>query len=295
MLGSALWGWGTTDEEAFELLDAYVESGGSWIDTAVNYPINKQPEDFGRANKILREWIKSNPGADIKVFCKVGSVNNSGGPETALSASDIQVSTELVVGQFGPALQGIGIHWDNRDGEADIADTLSGIQAIENEGFKIGFSGIKHPEIYASLAPHLADKWHIQVKENAATHAARSHYQPHFPNAKYYAYGINMGGVKTSAPSANSSVSLRGVTEPEIAERLRRLIANWDSALITPETLNHLALISTYGNEAISGLILGPRNLDQLSDSLGFIKKIEATGNAVELARFISERLEESA
>lgn len=282
ILGSALWGWGVDTASAHSILDTYYSCGGRWIDTAVNYPINGKKKDFGRANKIIRDWIRANPGTEIQVFCKIGSINNSGDPETALKKADILLSTELLGGCFFEHLSGVGIHWDNRSDIDSIKDSLCAMDTLYESGFDIGFSGVKHPEHYSTAAPGLLNKWRIQVKENISTSEAREHYEKFFPEAKYIAYGINMGGIKMASPEKDSSVSMRKLQEPEQTNYLREIV-NKKILTPAPENLNHLALASIWANPNLSSLIVAPRNTGQMLDTIKFWRKLENEGDKTKL------------
>ena len=271
LLGTALWGWGISESDAHKILDAYVSNGGCWIDAAANYPINRQAEDFGVSSRILSRWLKVN-GAKLKVFHKIGGVNNLGSPDSALGPASIALSTELAYGYFAESLQYIAVHWDNRDDTQEVQATLKALSDLKKEGLGIGFSGVKNPDIYARLAPDLADSWTIQVKENIDNNQTRIRYQLHFPNGRYIAYGINMGGVKREQPKGDSSVSLRNITRPPIVDRLCSIIDLPGVLTPHPQTLNELALMWTWANPNLSGVILGPRNVEQLTQSLAFIK-----------------------
>lgn len=274
-LGTALWGWGVDESTACAILDVFAQEAEGFVDAAVNYPINKRPEQFGRANAILSDWLKCNPGSGLKVFCKVGAFDNSGSPEAHLERSSILCATELVKGKFHCGLWGIGVHWDNRDGLDEIGGTLEAMAELRAEGLEIGFCGVKWPEFYAIGAPELSSDWWIEVKENASTKKARLHYTPHFPDARYVAYGINMGGVKSDkAALSNSSLSLRDLSEPTIAANLREFVNSDHDIEPRPETLNELALLMAFAKPELSAVIIGPRTLEQLKDTLRYWSRL---------------------
>lgn len=277
-LGTALWGWGIERDTAHALLDMLAQHGGGIVDAAVNYPINKRPEDFGRANAILSDWLQANRGSGIKVFCKIGALDNSGGPEANLERSAILTTTELLRGKFFDDLWGVGVHWDNREKPDEIAGTIEGMRELRDNGLRIGFSGVKRPDIYAKLAPALAGQWLIQVKENASTTAARQSYAPHFPEARYIAYGINMGGVKSDVGKRNdSSLAMRGLSEPEIVDRLRAFVASAQDIEPRPSSLNELALLMAFAKEELGGIIAGPRTPEQFGETLRYHDRLVAS------------------
>lgn len=279
-LGTALWGWGVDRSTAHQILDRYVMLGGSIIDTAANYPINKRPEDFGMATNWIAEWIAVNGEEALSVLVKIGATDNMGGPNANLERAFILQSEDFFRGRFGTALAGIAVHWDNRgDGENDadaIAGTVDALTRLNASGLSIGFSGVRRPDLYLKAAPELAAKWWIQVKENALSSAARHLYFRFFPNARYLAYGINMGGVKRDLPVEGSSLTIRGIKRPDaLVERLSAFLSSDHGLYPVPASLNDLALTISFLNPALSGVIIGPRTLEQLESTLFFWKRLK--------------------
>lgn len=285
MLGTALWGWGVDKREAFALLDAFVDLGGQYIDAATNYPINGVAEDFGRAAAWLGEWIKVNSGTRLAVLLKVGSKDNLSSPDSDLSPRVFAHAHTRYQDLFCGSLRVLAVHWDGREkSEASaIAETVQCLDEFNKRGMEIGFSGVKAPEIYQKFAPHLADKWMIQVKENALTRAARNQYAVHFPAARYFAYGINMGGVKSRSNDVNSSVRLRNIQQPlELIDRVLAFVESENFLEPKPNNLIEFSLALAMFNPRLSGAIIGPRNGDQLTHTLNFSKSIRADSEVYE-------------
>lgn len=291
ILGTALWGWGISRNEAYSLLERHLESGGDLVDTATNYPINKCKEDYGLAIKWLYDWKVANPNAKFSLIVKIGSQNNLGGSDVDLSPGNILETTKRLKGFFEHSLSCVSIHWDNRgDTDSDqssISQTVETIAKVRETGLDIGLSGIKHPALYLQSNPALANNWLIQVKENFLTNSARLSYEKYFPSARYYAYGVNMGGVTTEALKGNSSINLRGIkTEASIIERIKSFLDLDHGINPHPTTLNDLALAFAYFNPSLTGVIIGPRNERQLLTSLDYWKKLrETTLNPPEFSR----------
>lgn len=284
VLGTALWGWGIDRREAYQLLEHFLQSGGSIVDTATNYPINKHKEDFGLAVSWMADWVKQQGASSLELIVKIGSRDNMGSPDVNLTPEHIERATDTLKSQFGNALSCISIHWDNRADEDHqrlaIAQTVDAMSKLEQAGFSIGLSGIKYPELYFKADPTLAETWIIQVKENFMTRAAREAYQTWFPKAKYLAYGINLGGLKIEAPKTNSSIELRQINIPQLlTERLGHFLDSDHGFEPRPMTLNELALASSYVNPALSGVVIGPRNLEQLKNTLSYWKALEDHAN----------------
>ncbi|MGH2447216.1 MAG: aldo/keto reductase, partial [Chloroflexota bacterium] len=57
-MGSMQFGWTSTEKEAFQVLDAYVESGGNFLDTADVYSRWVEGNEGGVAESILGRWMK---------------------------------------------------------------------------------------------------------------------------------------------------------------------------------------------------------------------------------------------
>jgi hypothetical protein len=278
VLGTALWGWGIEKKVAFQLLDGFIEFGGIFVDTAINYPINKNKDDLGLALKWITDWIKSRRKTGLSVMLKIGAIDNSGGSISDLSSENIKKYEIIYRDVLGDALGAILIHWDNR-GEYEkekIEETILSMEMIERSGISIGFSGVKSPEIYLRSSSYLSDKWLIQVKENIISNNSRLKYSKYFPNSKYFAYGINMGGYKNEKPANNSSVVLRGIKyDSEIVYKLSKIIESDNGFHPTPKNINELLLLCSYCNPKLSGIIIGPRNIKQLYDTLYYWQKIK--------------------
>lgn len=281
ILGTALWGWGIERAQAYELLEQFLLSGGTMVDTATNYPINKRQEDFGLAVRWIADWVRQNAKSNLALTVKIGSKDNMGSPDVSLSPDDIDRAASTLHSQFGSALSCVSIHWDNRSDDAmhgaPIAETVDAMSRLEQQGLGIGLSGIKHPELYYKANPSLSRKWAIQVKENLKTHAARAAYEAWFPDAKYLAYGINLGGLKTEAAKTNSSMELRNINIPQaFTQKLVDFINEPHAFEPRPTTLNELALAASFVNPSLSGIVIGPRNTDQLENTLSYWKSLQA-------------------
>ena len=62
-LGTATFGWHTGDAESGALLDAYVEAGGNFIDTADIYSYWAEGSYAGRSEEMLGAWLRMTPAS----------------------------------------------------------------------------------------------------------------------------------------------------------------------------------------------------------------------------------------
>ncbi|MBK8557692.1 MAG: aldo/keto reductase [Lewinellaceae bacterium] len=282
ILGSAQWGWTTDRQTAFQLLETWQQAGFRAIDGATNYPINKQREDFRRAEGILLEFIRAHQVTDLNITMKIGSVDNLRSPDHNLSPTFLMMMTEEYLRLFGENLSGIMVHWDNRTDPALISESLEALASLhERYGLQIGLSGIAHPEAYAQALQTYPMPLHIQVKHNIFQ-SDLARYKPLFQSQNhFFAYGINAGGVKLKAPyPAESTFMARGgnpAVWQEKLDALRALLPQWNIATVRPpvQRMNHLGMIYAGLNPMIKGLVLGTGNQAQLKETLDFYRNLD--------------------
>jgi len=281
VLGSAMWGWTVPKTRAFELLDAYYSAGFRRIDAATNYPINKQAGDFRRSEQILMEWIKVNGIRDLSVLMKVGSLSNMGLPDHNLKPAFLLYNWRYYQGFLGENLGGLMIHWDNRVEVSLIAESLAILQQINEAGLEVGFSGVKHPDIYAKLNETLQLSFLIQLKHNL-TYSDYPRYAPLHDAGRFYAYGINGGGIKLNGKSyhSDSSLKVRGgdiegsmTISKNLSSRLAVYNKQYPDRAI--HKMNEAAMAFALQSPGLAGILIGPSRLAQLNDSLAFYRKVQ--------------------
>ena len=294
VLGTALWGWGISRHIAYEILEKFLRNGGTIIDTATNYPINKCGKDFGLAIRWIADWVSVNKGSNLSLIVKIGSTDNMGGSSIDLRPESIFRSANTLRNQLGETLSCVSIHWDERSDEEkqrhSIDQTVKAMVELEKSGLEIGISGIRRPDLYYKAAPTLCDKWVIQIKENVSTRLARQSYQEFFPRARYLAYGINLGGLKKETPKKSSSLSLRKIDIPDsLVEKLSFFLNSDHGFEPKPISLNDLALASSYVNPALSGVIIGPRNVEQMVNTIEYWQQLRQRANRIDDHKLLDE------
>ena len=85
-----------------------------------------------------------------------------------------------------------------------------------------------------------------------------------------------MGGVKTETSSGTkgSSLAMRQLKEPDVAERLRAFLRQPNLQGLQPRSMNELAMLISVAKTALRGIITGPRTLSQLQETMGFWSKV---------------------
>lgn len=268
ILGSAMWGWGISSKQTYDLLDSFAEAlaGDYLIDGAWNYPIDKCPDHLGMGIKLLSQWLVSNKCGRAKCFIKLGAVTNSGTPDNDLSFNNLKRQLSEIQSLLGPNLWGVGVHWDNRSDQGEIEETIHFLQECKKQGLQIGLSGISVPEKYSLLSNN---DLIIQVKENLTTCIARNNYEKFFPTARYWAYGINMGGISKQPTSITATATLRNISVTfEQIEKYDNYQKVFSSILSSDLSYFQTSLIYALMNKRLSGIIVGPKNKKQLEEIL---------------------------
>ena len=284
LLGTAQWGWNTPAAEAFRLLDTWLAAGHRQLDCATNYPINRNPADFRAAEKLLLEYIRAHGLHDLRLTMKVGSLDNLRGPDINLNPSFVLMMGEEYLRLFGQNLQTLMLHWDNRDSASDIRATLQALLTLrEQYGLQPGLSGIAHPSAYVAANADLGLDFNIQLKHNVFQ-SQLSHYDPMRAAGqhRFFAYGINGGGVKLASDySVDSTYLTRGGQPEQVAgqvQHLRDMLPRWNTAFVRPpvKTMNHLGLIGAGLHPQLNGIVLGASSGAQLRETLDFLPVVVA-------------------
>lgn len=94
-LGGNVFGWTVDEPGAFAVLDAYVEGGGDFIDTADSYSRWIPGHVGGESERILGDWMRVRANREkIVIATKVGSAMGTGARERGLSRDWIMTEVE---------------------------------------------------------------------------------------------------------------------------------------------------------------------------------------------------------
>jgi aryl-alcohol dehydrogenase-like predicted oxidoreductase len=276
ILGTGMWGQTVSKAEAFVMLDKFYDNGFRDIDTATNYPINKNTRDFRAAENILHEWINIHKVNDLRIICKFGSVNNMFTPEHNLSKSFVLMNAQEYQNKFGDNAETLMIHWDNRDNKSAIEETYEALNIAEIGGWKIGLSGIKYPEVHAEINQQNNFDFSIEIKHNPFE-SNYPHYAPfHSNQRRFIAYGTTGGGIKLDEKySDSSSLILRNKLtniKSEIIGKVKLILEKVNINQERPkiEQMYELGLINAAYHSEMKGIILGCSRLEQLENSIAF-------------------------
>lgn len=284
ILGTSMWGWTISKKTAFGILDYFYEAGFRQIDTATNYPISKNPVHWRLSENILAEWIDTHGIADLQIITKVGSLTNLFSSEHNLNKSFLLMALEHYQTLYKNNLGTFAIHWDNRADKQDIKSTFEALQIAQKQGLKLGFSGIKYPEIYANLCEDYPFDFRIQIKHNIL----QSDY-PRYPafhgQKRFITYGINAGGLKLQPEqySENSYLKARGgdTSKPHlIIEKIQLILKEINSKKERPP-IHHfyqIGMAYAFYSPDIQAILLGSSSVEQWKGNVAFFENLKGFG-----------------
>ena len=282
LLGTASWGWNVDQHTAFSLLDSWLQKGFRALDAAVNYPANKNPADFRAAEKILTAYIQAHGLRDLQITMKIGSVNNLCAPENNLTPGFLLNTAEEYRRIWGDNLSGIMIHWDHRQDETAVSASLEALKTLRDRyGLRPGLSGLAHPEAYRAANTQFGLSFDIHVQHNILQ-SNLERYKPLFESGnRFFACGINAGGVKLHPPYPTDSTFLLRGGQPEAVEArlqaIRTWLPKWNLAFVRPplRAMHHLGLLYAAYNDQLHGAVLGCKHSAQLQDTLDYLRNLE--------------------
>jgi len=277
-----MWGWTMPPETCFDILSQFYERGFRSVDTATNYPINKNPADFRRSETILQQWLQTHGVTDLQIIVKIGSINNLRTPEHNLSKSFILINLDQYAQKFGSNFTMLMPHWDNREDENEVLQTLEALDEARKQGLQIGLSGIRHPDIYKKLNESFQFDFHLQCKHNILQ-SDYERYKMFHGKRRFITYGINAGGLKLNPDEyrSDSSLKARGgnvETEHPIAAPLRQILTEANEAESRPKLLNmnQIGMLYAYHSPDVESILIGPSKWSQLESTLEFFGALQS-------------------
>jgi aryl-alcohol dehydrogenase (NADP+) len=154
-LGGNVFGWTADEAASFEVLDAYTEAGGNFVDTADLYA-------RGESEKIIGRWLaRRGRRDDIVIATKVGMA----GERANLRADTIRAAAEDSLESLG--VDHIDLYYAHRDDlGTPIEETLAAFDDLVREG-KVRYIAASNYD-----APRLAAALKISDTEGLARYVA---------------------------------------------------------------------------------------------------------------------------
>jgi aryl-alcohol dehydrogenase-like predicted oxidoreductase len=130
-LGGNVFGWTADRDASFAVLDAFLDGGGNFIDTADSYSAFAPGNSGGESETILGEWFAARPGVRDRVVLatKVGKLAGVEG----LSPATVRAAAEASLGRLGT--DRIDLYYAHSDDpDTPIEDTLGAFGELIEEG-----------------------------------------------------------------------------------------------------------------------------------------------------------------
>ena len=271
-LGGNVFGWTADEAQSFEVLDAYVEAGGNFIDTANSYLV-----EHGRSETIIGRWMAERGNRDeLVIATKVGGGK---GPKRSLSRQTIEQEAQASLARLQTdRIDLYYAHFDDQD--TPLEETLRAFDALVQAGTvrAIGASNYSPERLtealeiqqlkgfapFTALQPHynllerdfertmlpVADAWDLAVL-------------PYYGLAKGFLTGKYRPGVDVG--SARSRSASKYLADPANVQLLADLdaIAHGHGASVTAVSLAWLR-----AQRCIAAPIASARTVEQLREML---------------------------
>jgi aryl-alcohol dehydrogenase (NADP+) len=165
-LGGNVFGWTIDEERSFAVLDAYVQAGGNFIDTADTYG-RRGPGGAGESERIIGRWMAARGNSEeLVIATKVGMSPDLPGLSEATIRRGIEGSLERL------GIEAVDLYYAHQDDPGTpLEETLRAFDALIGEG-KIRYAGASN---YS--ASRLAEALRIGKEEGIARYVAL---QPHY-------------------------------------------------------------------------------------------------------------------
>ena len=146
-LGAMLFGSATDEATSFAILDAFVEGGGTFIDTSGNYAFWLTGSQGGESEELLGRWRRSRGiGDEIVIATKVGARPLSPGTSftnmEGLSAKVIRESAERSRGRLGVEKLDL-LYAHIQDDETPMSETVEAFAELVADG-GVGLLGVSN-------------------------------------------------------------------------------------------------------------------------------------------------------
>lgn len=138
VLGGNVFGWTADQATSFRILDAFVDAGGTMIDTADAYSFWVDGHSGGESETVIGNWLRSDPGkrAKVQIATKVGLLGApiiDGDYVGGLQPVQVVRACEASLARLG--VETIDVYYQHKDDPAvPLADSLGVFDALKREG-----------------------------------------------------------------------------------------------------------------------------------------------------------------
>ena len=282
-LGGNVFDWTADEKTSFAVLDAFVDAGGTMIDTADVYSAWVPGHEGGESERLIGRWLKRHPGRRDKVVIatKVGFLDGEivdGEYVANLDPAVIARACESSLQRLG--IEAIDLYYQHRDNpKVPLADSLGAVEELRRDGKirAIGLSNFSAERIDQAVttskqegfaAPAALQPWYNMMErgkfEPDLRDAALRNHLGVFP---FYslANGFLTGKYRSEADLSKSvrGERSRGYLEGKGAQVLKALD---EIAAETGEALATISLAWLMAQPSIVAPIASATSVDQLNE-----------------------------
>jgi len=286
-LGGNVFGWTADDAASFAVLDAFVDAGGTMIDTADVYTAWVPGHTGGESETVIGRWLKRSGKRDQMVIAtKVGFM-------AGLAQEAIGPACDASLERLG--IETIDLYYQHKDDETvPLADSLGAFEELKKNG-KIGAIGLSQfTAERVDEAMQVADKqgftrpcalqtWYNLVEREKLEGPLRDTALKHGLGILPF-YSLANGFLTGKYRSKDDlGKSVRGMRNAEYLEgRGMRVLAALDEvAAETGAALATVTLAWTMAQPGITAPIASVTNVDQLKELIAALT-LELSADQIE-------------
>jgi aryl-alcohol dehydrogenase-like predicted oxidoreductase len=288
VLGGNVFGWTADEATSFTILDAFVDAGGTMIDTADVYSFWVPGHQGGESETVIGNWLKRDPAKrdKVQIATKVGFIAGLA-PDVVIAACDSSLA------RLG--IDRIDLYYQHKDDESvPLADSFGAFDQLRAAGKidAIGLSQYAPERVREAIAvadtqgyarPTVLQTWYNLVEraklEGPLLNAAQDHGLGILP---FYslANGFLTGKYRSKDDLGKSVRGMRNVDYlegrgPKVLAALDDIAAETGAALAT------VALAWTKAQPGITAPIASATNLDQAREMIAALT-LELTAAQIE-------------
>ena len=284
-LGTMQWGWTATKEQAFQIMDAFVEAGGNFLDTADVYSRWVEGNPGGVSEKIIGEWMKARGNRhEIVLATKVRGRMWEGPNGEGLSRQHIMKAVEDSLRRLQTDYIDLyQTHWFDPD--TPIDETLRALDDLVHQG-KVRYVGCSnYPAWRLMEALWTSDKWGLARYDSLQPHynlVHRAEFERELRDV-CRTYGIGVipysplaGGFLTGKYRKGQPLPdtprAQGIKERYFSDRNFAVIEKLESlGKEHGKSVTQMALAWLLSDPVITSPIIGANSVEQLNEILGVV------------------------
>lgn len=303
-LGTMTFGWSADEATSFSIMDAAVDAGINFFDTADIYSRWIPGNQGGESETIIGKWLKGKSRRDVIIATKVRNAMwdapNGGGLSRHHIMHAVEASLRRLQTDYIDLYQS---HWPDWDTEHE--ETLYAFETLVQQGkvLYIGCSNFPAWHLmkslwvsdvqkiirYESLQPHYS-LLHRDEYERELMATCRDQNIAVIPYSPLAA-GFLTGKYRRDNRDPDSTRSGRGLIESLVNDEDAFKVLDEVQRIATAHSVNvaQVALAWLLANDTITAPIIGARKVEQLTDVLGAVD-VTLTADEIETLNRVSQK-----